>query len=272
MSDNLTMDIPVWNQSVLEGKTAVVTGGTSGIGYAIADTFLTAGCSNVLITSRSEDKLLSAMDSLINKHPDKKKCVYGQILDLAQEERFDDFFKNALVTLGNKKISIWVNNAGIYLGTSFGTVTDDAWNSLMDTNLKAQFFLSQLISNYMIENEIEGNILNLCSSSSYRPSIDPYMLSKLGMSGLTLGMAKKLIPYGIVVNGIAPGPTFTPMLHKKEGDSLQHGGIPAGRYVLPQEIANLAVFLTSPMGRMIVGDVVRMTGGSAVITYDDVRY
>ena len=53
----------------------------------------------------------------------------------------------------------------------------------------------------MIENRIQGNILNLCSSSSYRPSIDPYMISKLGMSGLTLGMAKKLIPYGIVVNG-----------------------------------------------------------------------
>ena len=134
------------------------------------------------------------------------------------------------------------------------------------------YFLSQCISNYMIENRIQGNILNLCSSSSYRPSIDPYMISKLGMSGLTLGMAKKLIPYGIVVNGIAPGPTFTPMLHKQEGDSIQHGGVPAGRYIMPQEIANLAVFLTSPMGRMIVGDVVKMTGGSAVTTYDDVRY
>ena len=62
------------------------------------------------------------------------------------------------------------------------------------------------------------------------------------------------------------------MLKKKEGDSLEHGGVPAGRYILPQEIANLAVFLTSSMGRMIVGDVVKMTGGSAVTTYDDVRY
>ena len=272
MNDDLIVNVPVWNQRVLDGKTAIITGGTSGIGYAIADTFLTAGCYNVLITSRSEGKLLSAIDSLIKKHPDKQQNIFGQILDLANIEKFDVFFRNVLDTLGENRINIWVNNAGIYLGTRFGAVTDNDWNSLIDTNLKAQFFLSQLISNYMIDNEIEGNILNLCSSSSYRPSIDPYMLSKLGMSGLTLGMAKKLIPYGIVVNGIAPGPTFTPMLHKKEGDSLQHGGIPAGRYILPQEIANLAVFLTSPMGRMIVGDVVRMTGGSAVITYDDVRY
>ena len=62
------------------------------------------------------------------------------------------------------------------------------------------------------------------------------------------------------------------MLHKKEGDSIQHGGVPAGRYILPQEVANLAVFLTSSMGRMIVGDVIKITGGSAVTTFDDVRY
>lgn len=193
-------------------------------------------------------------------------------MDLADISSFDNVLKNVLKCLENEKLDIWVNNAGIYQGTRFGTVTDEEWSNLMDTNLKAQYFLSQSVSNYMIEHEIQGNILNLCSSSSYRPSIDPYMLSKQGMSGLTLGLAKKLIPHGIVVNGIAPGPTFTPMLHKKEGDSLHHGGVPAGRYVLPQEIANLAVFLTSSMGRMIVGDVVKITGGSAVITYDDVRY
>lgn len=271
MSDDLNVQVPAWNQIVLEDKTAVITGGTSGIGYSIADSFLNAGCANVLITSRSKDKLATAIESLKQNHPDKQNNIFGQILDLERDD-FEVFFRSVLDTLSGIQINIWVNNAGIYQGTKFGTVTEAAWDALIDTNLKAQFFLSQLISNYMIENGIKGNILNLCSSSSYRPSIDPYMISKLGMSGLTLGMAKKLIPYGIVVNGIAPGPTFTPMLHKKEGDSLQHGGVPAGRYILPQEIANLAVFLTSSMGRMIVGDVVKMTGGSAVTTYDDVKY
>ena len=266
------LKIPVWNQKVLTGKTAVVTGGTSGIGFAIADTFLNADCSNVLITSRSADRLENSLTILKEKHPDKAGHIFGTILDLEKPEEFTDVFSAMCSKLGDSKIDIWVNNAGIYFDTQFGAVSENEWDSLMNTNLKAQYFLSQIISNYMIEEKISGNILHICSSSSYRPSIDPYMLSKIGMSGLTLGMAKKLIPYGIVVNGIAPGRTFTPMLHKKEGDSILNSKTPAGRYILPQEIANLAVFLTSPMGRMIVGDVVKMTGGSAVTTYDDVRY
>lgn len=270
--NEITFEIPVWTQKVLTGKNAVITGGTSGIGFAVADTFLNADCANVLITSRNDERLESSLQTLKGRHPDKADHIFGTILDLEKPEDFTDAFLRMCSELGENKIDIWVNNAGIYFDTQFGGVSEEEWDSLMDTNLKAQYFLSQIISNYMIEEKIEGNILHICSSSSYRPSIDPYMLSKLGMSGLTLGMAKKLIPYGIVVNGIAPGRTFTPMLHKKEGDSILNSKTPAGRYILPQEIANLAVFLTSPMGRMIVGDVVKMTGGSAVTTYDDVRY
>ena len=254
------------------GKNAVITGGTSGIGFSIANTFLLAGITNIIITSRSSEKMEKTLKLLKENHPDKQENIFGAILDLQKQDSFEDRFSDIAEKLHGLPIDIWVNNAGIYLGTKFGTVTEKDYDTLLDVNLKAQYFLSQIISTYMIRNDIHGNILNICSSSSYRPSIDPYMLSKLGMRGLTVGMAKKLIPYGIVVNGIAPGPTFTPMLHKKDGDSIGHGGVPAGRYVLPQEIANLAVFLASPFGRMIVGDVIRITGGSAVTTYDDVRY
>lgn len=270
--NDMNLEIPAWNQKVLTGKNAVITGGTSGIGFAIADSFLSADCNKVVITSRSKEKLNNTIQKLKELHPEKENNIFGVLLILEEIDSFEKTVNEAINAFDGEPLDIWVNNAGIYQGTRFGSVTAEEYDNLMDTNLKAQYFLSQIISNYMIENEIHGNILNLCSSSSYRPSIDPYMLSKLGMSGLTLGMAKKLIPHGIVVNGIAPGPTFTPMLHKKDGDSIQHGGVPAGRYILPQEIANLAVFLTSSMGRMIVGDVVKMTGGSAVTTYDDVRY
>lgn len=270
--NEITFEIPVWTQKVLTGKNAVITGGTSGIGFAIADTFLNADCSNVLITSRNEERLSESLRKLREKHPEKAIHISGVILDLGKPDGFTDAFLKMREAMGDCRIDIWVNNAGIYQDTKFGTVSEEEWDRLMDTNLKAQYFLSQIIANYMIEEKIEGNILHICSSSSYRPSIDPYMLSKLGMSGLTLGMAKMLIPHGIVVNGIAPGRTFTPMLHKQEGDSILNTKTPAGRYILPQEIANLAVFLTSPMGRMIVGDVIKMTGGSAVTTYDDVRY
>ena len=271
MNDNY-LKLPIWEQKVLTGRNALITGGTSGIGFEIANTFLNADCNNIVITSRNKEKLEIAIQKLKDKYLNKENNIFGVLLNLEEIDNFENVFNEVVYLLNGDKLNICVNNAGIYQGTRFGNVTTDEWDNLMDTNLKAQYFLSQIVSNYMIENEIQGNILNLCSSSSFRPSIDPYMLSKLGMSGLTLGMAKKLIPYGIVVNGIAPGPTFTPMLHKKEGDSIQHGGIPAGRYILPQEVANLAVFLCSSMGRMIIGDVVKITGGSAVTTFDDVRY
>lgn len=266
------IDIPVWSQPVLQNKNAVITGGTSGIGYEMAKTFLGAECSKILITSRNQERLDKAISKLKSVYPDKRESILGAILDLTKVDSLKQAFSQIEKQFGADTIDIWVNNAGIYQGTRFGTVTESQWDELMDINLKSQYFLSQCVSDHMLKNGVKGNILNMCSSSSYRPSVDPYMISKLGMSGLTLGMAKKLIPFGIVVNGIAPGPTFTPMLHKSKGDSINHGGVPAGRYIMPQEVANLAVFLVSSMGRMIVGDVVKITGGSAVVTYDDVKY
>lgn len=264
--------IPVYEGNILKNKNALITGGTSGIGFSIACSFLKNDCDNIIITSRNQKKLDDTISNLKNMFPDHSDRIHGCILDVQDISKIKDRFFEITDNLGEDTLDILVNNAGIYYGTRFGNVTEDEYDKLMDVNLKGQYFLSQYVSNYMIENEIQGNILNICSSSSFRPSIDPYMLSKLGMSGLTLGMAKKLISHGIVVNGIAPGPTATPMLKKKPGDDISHGGVPAGRYVMPEEIANLALFLVSDMGRMIVGDVIKITGGSAVTTYDDVTY
>lgn len=124
---------------------------------------------------------------------------------------------------------------------------------------------------YMRDNGIKGNILNIASSSSLRPAVSAYTLTKWGIRGLTLGLAKALASYGITVNGIAPGPTATPMLGKAEGADISFPN-PLGRYALPEEIANMAVFLVSDMGRSVVGDIVYMTGGSGLVTFDDVEY
>lgn len=89
---------------------------------------------------------------------------------------------------------------------------------------------------------------------------------------MTSGLAKSLAPYGITVNGVAPGPTATPMLLKEDIHNISHPTLPAGRYVLPEEIANMALFLVSDMGRMVVGDIVYMTGGAGTLTFDDMNY
>ena len=169
------------------------------------------------------------------------------------------------------KIDILVNNAGV-LGASFPNAQEEEYDAVLDTNLKGVFFLSQLIGKYMKENNIHGNILNIASSSSLRPAASAYTISKWGLRGLTLGLAKSLAPYGIVVNGVAPGPTATPMLIKGDRANITHEKIPAGRYAMPEEIANMALFLVSDMGRMVLGDIVYMTGGAGLLTYDDMTY
>lgn len=254
---------------LLIGKTALVTGGTSGIGKSIAKAFHNAGA-NVIITSRNVEKA-QTVAAQFNDNEKNNQAVYGIGLNTKEIDSFEGIIKNVLSLPDISKIDILVNNAGINTNGSF-FCSEDAYDSILDTNLKGTFFLSRCIAEYMVKNNIEGNILNIASASSLRPAINPYILSKWGIRGLTLGLAKKYIKHNIVVNGIAPGPTATPMLRKESTDNIVLPQNQSGRYALPEEIANMAVILASPMGRLIVGDIIYMTGGAGVITYDDINY
>ena len=253
---------------LLQGKVALITGGTSGIGFEIAKAFSNAGAS-VIITGRNYERVQQTVKKICKECKVDTDHVLGVELDNTNIDRFPICLEQILHIMG--KIDILVNNAGV-LGGDISDVTEKEYDTIMDTNLKGTVFLSKLIGNYMKEANIKGNILNIASSSSFRPAASAYTISKWGIRGLTLGLAKSLIPYGIVVNGIAPGPTATPMLLKGENENLALDRNPLGRFALPEEIANMAVFLTSDMGRTIVGDIVCMTGGVGLITYDDINY
>ena len=148
-------------------------------------------------------------------------------------------------------------------------LTEIDFDKVVDTNLKGTFFLSQFFGRYMVDNEIEGNILNISSSSSLRPANSPYILSKWGIRALTMGLAKSLAPHGIVVNSIAPGPTQTSMSNLDDDSDITLVSSPIGRYAKPEEVAQMAVVLVSGMGRTVVGDTVFMTGGLGNLTVDD---
>ena len=258
--------ITVDKNEILKGKNALITGGSDGIGRSICQAFLEAGC-NVIITGRNEDKLKGVVDEFDSKYN-------GRILYYILDNKKVDLFKKAvedIFLLMNGRIDILVNNAG-QGGGNISRVTSEEFDSILETNLKGSFFLSKYICEMMIENQIQGNVLMIASSSSLRPAISAYELSKWGIRGLTMGLAKKYIKNGIVVNGIAPGPTATSMLKKSAEGNLARSNSPIGRYILPKEIANAAVFLVSDMGRTIVGDIIYMTGGAGVITFDDVNY
>lgn len=252
---------------LLKGRNAFITGGTSGIGFEIAKAFINAGA-NVVITGRSIERVKAACDRLHSETGLQNKA-FAIAMDNTRVSEFSGHLNRAIELLG-VKIDILVNNAGI-LGGHITNATEEEYDSVLDTNLKGVFFLTKLVAEYMKENSIKGNILNIASSSGICPANSAYCVSKWGIRGLTEGYARSLAPLGIVVNGIAPGPTATPMLLNDTND-LSHGKIPLGRYALPEEIANMAVIMVSNIARTVVGDIVYMTGGAGNITKENIRY
>lgn len=249
----------------LAGRTALITGGTSGIGLAIAKAFHDAGAT-VVITGRDEAKSKRIASTIGDTN------IFGIGMDMTDTSSFGTKINSINEMLGdNRHIDILVNNAGC-IGGDIRWGTEEEFDRVIDTNLKGTFYLSKLIATEMVRNGIKGNILNVASSSSLRPATSAYTLSKWGIRGLTLGLAKMLVPHGIVVNGVAPGPTATPMLGKKDYSDIALPTSPIGRYALPEEIAAMALFLCGSMGRTIVGDIVYMTGGAGVIEYNDMNF
>ena len=249
---------------MLKGRCALITGGTSGIGYAIAEAFLEAGA-KIIITGRAQSKLDNAVEQL-----SQYGVCSGVVMDVTKAETILESFNESVSKYG--KIDILVNNAGVS-GASIADATPEKFDAVIDTNLKGVFFLSQVAGKYMVKNGIKGNILNISSASSIRPAACAYTISKWGVRGFTQGLARTLLPYGITVNALAPGPTATPLLRKEsDADDIAFPVTPAGRYALPCEIANMAVILVSDIARLVVGDTVFMTGGAGNIYNGDVDY
>lgn len=265
----IPVEIPTLYGEVLKGKVAVVTGGTTGIGFEIAKAFIHNGAS-VIITGRDNDRIANAVVKLKNEISDNENIfVCGEVLDNTMTTQIEERWKQILSHIENKHIDILVNNAGIISKTHFGKTDEKDYNLVMETNLKGTYFLSEIVSNYMIENGIKGNILNISSSSALRPAVSAYSMAKWAIHGLTLGMAKKLSPYGIVVNSIAPGPTATRMLQSDNIININRMSSPSERYATASEIANLAVIMVSDMSKMVNGDTMYATGGCGLLTFDD---
>lgn len=264
-----TSNINVLNHNeILEGRRALITGGASGIGLAIAKAFVQAGAS-VVITGRNEAKLQTAISEL-NSIGRQGITIDYNTLDISDNKSMVDKLSECQEKIGKQTFDILVNSAGISSG-GLGDFEENRFDRVFETNVRGCFMLSQLVANKMKDNNIKGNILNISSSSALRPAISAYMMSKWSIRGMTLGLAKTYIKYGIVVNGIAPGPTATEMLHV-DSSNISLPSSPIKRYILPEEIANFAVMLVSNMGRSIVGDTIYMTGGCGTITFDDINY
>lgn len=243
---------------LLEGKVAIVTGGTRGIGYAIVKEFLDEGAKVVLCGSRQEtvDKALASLKEINADYP-----VSGICPDLMNFEDVQKQFMNVWDTVG--PVDILVNNAGVSDSTKFKDYTLEKFQRIMELNVDAIFNCIRAISDKMSERGT-GSIINTSSMvSKYgQPSGLAYPVSKFAVNGMTLSLARELGPAGIRVNAVAPGVTNTDMvkvLPKQVIDPII-AQIPLRRVGEPEDIANAVTFLASDKASYITGAVIPVDG------------
>lgn len=230
-------------------RTVLLIGGTGGIGFATAKHFHEAG-DNLVITGTRQNRLDTALSDL----PGAK----GILWDLAESERARDYLNDAISLFGS--IDVVVNCAGILSvpdrKNDFFAVTPEVWRKVEAVNLQGLFFVCQAVAEYMIREGIRGHIVNVCSEMGFRPVWYPYGATKWGVRGLTYGLGRLFAPYGIVVNGIAPGHTATEMVGWSESDDLTEASIPRGVMARPEEIADTIFYLASDGAKNIMGHIV----------------
>ena len=240
------------------GKVALIAGGSGGIGLAIAKSLLESGC-EVIIGGTSETKLGGVLQELNSGN------VSTLLLDYTKPETFDSKVKEAVQIFG--KIDIFISSTGIHVdrdGLDFLNVTIDEYNEIMDVNLRGTFFICQKVAQYMVDNHIHGHICLVSSQSALEPSWSPYRLSKLGILGITKGMAQRLLEHDIVVNAVGPGPTATGMQKNYDGTNIYTPLNPIKRFTMPEEVAEVVKMLVSSTGNTIVGDTIYMSGGRGI--------
>ena len=243
-----------------QDKIAIVTGGASGIGFAIAERFVLNKIRTVII-GRDKKKLNSAKEKL-GELCEPFPC---DLSDLFSIPKLVDEVVNRFGT-----IDILVNNAGINLKKDFTEVTDEEFQQIMLTNVSAVFSLSREVVKKMLSKG-HGCIINISSMASQYglPKVIAYTASKAAIEGMTKAMAVELSPMGIRINCIAPGFIATDMSSKAlNGDTERMQKVlsrtPMGKLGQPSEVADAALFLASDAAKYITGAVLPVDGGNSI--------
>lgn len=244
---------------MLKGKTAVITGGTQGIGFAIAETFADNGADIAIVDICPAEKAAPAVEKITAKG---MKCLSYQC-NVADSTQVADVCKQILSDFGG--VDILVNNAGITRDNLILKMSESDFDAVVDVNLKGAFYMIKNFYRPMMKKRY-GKIISISSVSGLFGNAGQanYSSSKAGIIGLTKSTAKELASRGINVNAIAPGFIATSMTTAFQDNEELKNTIPMKRFGKPEEIAQLALFLASPMSDYITGEVIRADGGMAM--------
>lgn len=243
---------------MLKNKTAIVTGGTRGIGLAIVKKYLENGANVAVAGSRKE-----SVDKALAQLTEYGERVMGIWPDLCSPEAVAKDFASVKARFGS--LDILANNAGISSRTSLYDYTLEEFSNIMDLNVKAVFVCSQAAARIMKE-QGGGVIISTSSmvSKNGQPSGCGYPTSKFAVNGITVSLARELAKDNIRVNAVAPGVTRTDMLAALPQEMVDRvsAGIPLGRPGEPEDIANAYLYLASDMASYVTGIVLRVDGAA----------
>ena len=237
----------------IAGRVALITGGSGDIGRAIVRRFLTLGAHVALGDLLPDERVVEELAA--------EGRVLAVQLDVTKRESAEAAVQRTVEHYG--KLDVLVNNAGIADRHHISEMTDEAWDRVLDVNLRGAFLMTRAALSHMMPQR-RGWIVNVASVGGKSGATDAnYVASKAGLIGLTKAVARDVAPYGIYVNAVAPGLVDTTMVRAMEPDRRQRmlDNTPLGRLATPEEVANVVAFLASPLASFIVGATIDVNGG-----------
>ncbi len=243
----------------LSGKVALVTGGSKGIGQAMARGLACAGA-DIVINSRSREEMEEAMRRILDGTGRRGHCV---VADLFRREDTVSLAREAVDTMG--RVDIIINNAGTNIVNPVDEIGDEDWDRLIELNLTAPMVLVRQLAGQMKERNW-GRIVNISSIFGLRTKEGRggYSATKSGLLGITRTMAQELAPWQITANAIAPGPVSTPLTDRLVQGELRayfDSMMPLGRWGKPEDLIGPVLLLASEAGSFITGATLSVDGG-----------
>ncbi len=243
---------------LLEGKTAIITGGSRGIGKAIVEIFAQQGA-NVAFTYSSSEAAAKAIETEVSKEGTKVKAYKSDASDFQQAQ---DLAAAVVEEFGS--IDILINNAGITKDNLLMRMSEEDFDRVIEVNLKSVFNMTKAVQRTMLKQR-KGSIINMSSVIGVKGNAGQsnYASSKAGIIGFTKSMAIELGSRNIRSNALAPGFIITEMTDKLGEETIKayQEAIPLKRGGLPEDIANACVFLGSDMSTYVTGQVLNVDGG-----------
>jgi NAD(P)-dependent dehydrogenase (short-subunit alcohol dehydrogenase family) len=244
----------------LDGRVALITGGSKGLGFSMAKAMAGAGA-KVVVVSRHLNEAREAVDAIVRETGSEGLALEKDVTDRGQVE---EMTRAALERFG--KIDILVNNAGINIRKPLLEFEEDEWQQVLDANLTGPYLCSQAVGRHMVEQRY-GRVINMASMMSFvtLPGRVAYSSTKSALIMFTKTLALEWAPYGITVNALCPGPFETPinrvLMNDPEAYKAFLAKIPLGRWGQPEELGGAAIFLASEASSFMTGSAVVMDGG-----------